>query len=64
MGEMELFFKCNKENRENREMPVCSTLKDENGNVVMWQIRHITTEENEDIDRSVWRKRVENTDLM
>ena len=49
MGEMELFFKCNKENRENREMPVCSTLKDENGNVVMWQIRHITTEENEDI---------------
>ena len=30
-------------------MPVCSTLKDENGNVVMWQIRHITTEENEDI---------------
>ena len=33
MGEMELFFKCNKENRENREMPVCSTLKDENGNV-------------------------------
>lgn len=33
MGEMELFFKCNKENRENREMPVCSTLKDE---MVMW----------------------------
>lgn len=29
MGEMELFFKCNKENRENREMPVCSALKDE-----------------------------------
>ena len=33
MGEMELFFKCNKEERENREMPVCSALKDENGNI-------------------------------
>ena len=49
MGEMELFFKCNKEERENREMPVCSALKDENGNIVMWHIRHLTTEENEDI---------------
>lgn len=49
MGEMELFFRCNKEVKENREMPVCKALKDENGNVVMWQIRHISTEENEDI---------------
>ncbi len=45
MGEMELFFKCNKEERENREMPVCSALKDENGNIVMWHIRHLTTDE-------------------
>lgn len=49
MGDLELFFKCNKEERENSEMAVCSGLKDQEGNTVLWTVRPISTEENEKI---------------
>lgn len=57
MGDMELFFRCNKEVKENEALAVCSDLKDADGNTVLWEIRHITTEENEDIRQECMEER-------
>lgn len=49
MSELKLFLKENKTEKENVFYRATSSLKDENGESVAWEIRHITTDEDEQI---------------
>lgn len=46
---MSAFLKKNKIAKENTTFPVTNSLCDENGKPLAWEIKHITTKENEDI---------------
>ena len=45
MGNVSRFLKENMVKKENVFLPVSSDILDENGNVALWEIRHLSTEE-------------------
>lgn len=49
MSELKYFLKENKVKKENVFYNATSSLKDENGQALNWELRHITTEEDERI---------------
>lgn len=49
MSDFKSFFKSNKKQRENIKIAVSDSFLDENGNVLEWEIRPISTRENERI---------------
>lgn len=49
MGNLKLFLKENKVKKENEFYAASSNLTDENGDAMLWEIRHITTREDERI---------------
>lgn len=49
METLKLFLKENKVKRENVFYKATESLKDENGEALLWEIRHITTDEDERI---------------
>ena len=49
MSNLKLFMKKNKQVRENEKFAVTKDLVDENGNALEWEIKPITTKENERI---------------
>lgn len=59
MSGLERFLKKNKQARENVFYPACSGIRDEDGSVVDWELKYLTTAECEAIKRSCIRE-VEN----
>lgn len=49
MDSLKLFLKENKIKRENVFFPAASNLKGEDGDVLIWEIRHVSTKEDEQI---------------
>lgn len=49
MSDLSLFLKKNKIKKENIFLPATASLKDENGNVLMWEIRALTARDIENI---------------
>ena len=47
MSQFRLFMKQNKQIKENVKFPAVSSLKDENGSPLLWELRHITSKEND-----------------
>lgn len=47
MSNLSLFMKKNKEQRENAKFPATSSLKDDKGNTLEWEVKPLTTKENE-----------------
>ncbi len=56
MSDFKLFMKDNKTFRQNRFYPATSSLKDENGNPLMWELKPVSTSENEDIQQYCYTK--------
>lgn len=46
MEKLELFLKKNKVKRENIQYPATTSLVDENGEPLLWELRAVTTKEN------------------
>ena len=59
MSGLERFLKKNKQARENVFYPACSGIREEDGSVVDWELKYLTTAECEAIKRSCIRE-VEN----
>lgn len=55
MDSLKLFLKENKVKKENVFYRATESLRDENGDVVLWEIRHITTGEDEHIREECMR---------
>lgn len=49
MGNLKLFLKQNKKRKENMSIPVTQSITDENGKPVLWEIRPLTTTEDNTI---------------
>lgn len=49
MDKLDLFLNENKAKRENVFFKASDSFKDENGNVIKWELRPVTTEEDEEI---------------
>ena len=49
MNSFNLFMKENKILRKNRFYPATSSLRDENGKALMWELKAVSTKENEEI---------------
>ncbi len=49
MGNLRLFLKENKKKMENKKYPATSSLCDENGEPLMWEIRPLTTKKNDEL---------------
>ena len=52
MSNLSLFLKKNKIQKENTTYPATKSLLDENGNPLLWEIKPLTTRENENIRES------------
>ena len=52
MSNLSLFLKKNKKVKENITYPATKSLLDENGNPLLWEIKPLTTKENENIRES------------
>ncbi len=49
MSQLNRFLKQNKIKKENTMFPATSSLLDESGSPLMWEIKHLSTKENDDI---------------
>ena len=47
MSQFRLFMKQNKQIRQNVKYPAVSSLRDESGNPLQWEFRHVTSKEND-----------------
>jgi hypothetical protein len=56
MSELSLFFKKNKQTRANAFFPATKSLRGEDGSPLLWEIRPITTKENEAIQDSCMKE--------
>ncbi len=56
MDSLKLFLKENKVKRDNVFYPAAKSFTDEEGNVLLWEIRHITTKEDEQIREDCLRE--------
>ena len=52
MSKFAKFMKANKVVKENEKYVATNSLLDENGNPLLWELRHISTKENEDLRES------------
>lgn len=49
MSDFKMFMKGNKKKKENKKYAATKSLVDENGKPLEWELKHITSKENEDI---------------
>ena len=56
MSDFQLFMKENKIFRKNRYYPATSSLKDENGQPLIWELKAVSTKESEDIQKNCYTK--------